>query len=414
MASLARELRNDLGNKVTAARRIAEEGARKVVESLAVHNSAPWDSMSAADRKLRNRLRAHGRQLGDQRDQKGVQSINYLVSEVAYEHWHGMMFARFLAENDLLLMPGTTTAISLEEVEEIAREEKRDWLAVVSEYAEKMLPQIFRSGDPTLEVVLLRETRNQLETIIRSLEKEVFTASDSLGWVYQFWQADRKDEVNASGSKIGAEELPAVTQLFTEDYMVDFLLDNTLGAWYAGKVFAANPALSETTKSEEELRLAMALPGCPWKYLRFVQKNGNWTPAAGTFETWSKSAKNLRCLDPCMGSGHFIVAMFERLVALRMAEYRSDEATAVAAVISENLFGLEIDQRCTQIAAFNLAFAAWRRVGYCVLPAMNLACCGLAPNFRKDDWLKAAGDDDRLRRGMERLYSLFKDAPTLG
>ena len=61
-----------------------------------------------------------------------------------------------------------------------------------------------------------------------------------------------------------------------------------------------------------------------------------------------------------MGSGHFEVAMFERLVALRLAEEKLDEAAAVAAVIRDNLFGLEIDPRCTQIGAFNLALAAWR------------------------------------------------------
>ena len=414
MASLARELRKDLGNKVTAARRMAEEGAHKVVESLAVHNSAPWDSMSAADRKLRNRLRAHGRQLGDQRDQKGAQSIDRLVSEVAYEHWHGMLFARFLAENDLLLMPGTTTAISLEEVEEIAREEKRDWLAVVSGYAEAMLPQIFRSDDPALEVVLPRETRNELEQIVRGFDRDVFIASDSLGWVYQFWQADRKEEVNASGRKIGADELPAVTQLFTEDYMVDFLLDNTLGAWHAGKVLAVNPSLAKSAESEEELRNAVALPGCPWTFLRFVRNEGRWIPAAGTFESWPQTARELRCIDPCMGSGHFIVAMFERLVALLIAEGAEDEASAVTAVIGETLFGLEIDPRCTQIAAFNLALAAWKRIGHSVLPAMNLACSGIAPNVKREEWLKIAGDSDRLQRGMDRIYTVFNDAPLLG
>jgi hypothetical protein len=115
-----------------------------------------------------------------------------------------------------------------------------------------------------------------------------------------------------------------------------------------------------------------------------------------------------------MGSGHFEVAMFERLVALRLAEEALDEAAAVAAVIRDNLFGLEIDPRCTQIAAFNLALAAWRRVGHCQLPGMNLACSGLAPNARQADWLALAGDNDRLQRGMARLYTLFKDAPVLG
>jgi hypothetical protein len=254
-----------------------------------------------------------------------------------------------------------------------------------------------------------------LEDVLNDLPRDVFVASDSLGWVYQFWQADRKDEVNASGNKIGADELPSVTQLFTEDYMVDFLLDNTLGAWHAGKVLAANPSLAASAKDETELRAAVALPGCPWNYLRFIKgADGKWTPAAGTFAGWPKSASALRALDPCMGSGHIVVAIFERLVALRQAEEKLNEAAAVAAVIRDNLFGLEIDPRCTQIGAFNLALAAWRRVGYRPLPAMNLACSGLAPNTIEADWLKIAGGDGNIQNGMSRLYRLFKNAPVLG
>ena len=197
--------------------------------------------------------------------------------------------------------------------------------------------------------------------------------------------------------------------------MVDFLLDNTLGAWHAGKVLAAKPTLADTAKSEEELRTVAALPGCVWKYLRFVKAaDGSWAPAAGTFDGWPKTAKELRCIDPCMGSGHFVVAMFERLVALRMANEGLSESDAVAVVIRDNLFGLEIDSRCTQIAAFNLALAAWRRVGHCKLPAMNLAYSGLAPNAKQEEWLKLAGDNEKLQNGMERLYRLFKDAPVLG
>lgn len=137
-----------------------------------------------------------------------------------------------------------------------------------------------------------------------------------------------------------------------------------------------------------------------------------WAPAAGTFDGWPRTAQELKCLDPCMGSGHFVVALFERLVALR--EGRAGILPAVTAVIRDNLFGLEIDPRCTQIAAFNLALAAWRRVGHCTLPPMNLACSGLAPNAKQEDWLALAGDNDRLQRGMARLYALFKDAPVLG
>jgi len=416
MANLDRTLRRGLENTVKQARRVAEAGARKAVEQLAVHHHEPWPSMSPEQRQLRNRLRAHGRQLGDLRDDKrGTQSIDRLVGECAYEHWHRMLFARFLAENELLIEPEHGVAISLEDCRELARAQGQDWLELASSYAVRMLQQVFRPDDPVLEVALSPETTSALEDLLKKLSRDVFTASDSLGWCYQFWQAERKDEVNAAGNKIGADELPAVTQLFTEDYMVDFLLDNTLGAWHAGKVLAANYKLADTAQSEEELRNAVALPGCPWKYLRFIKgKDGKWTPAAGTFDRWPKTAKELKCLDPCMGSGHFVVAMFERLVALRLAEEKLDEAAAVAAVIRDNLSGLEIDPRCTQIGAFNLALAAWRRVGYCALPPMNIACSGLAPNTREADWLAIAGDSEKLRNGMARLYRLFKDAPVLG
>jgi hypothetical protein len=419
MASLDKSLRNQLERTVKDARDVAEAGSRSALEQLGVGDSNPPTHLSEAERELRRKLRIHGRQLGDARDEKrGTQQIDRLIEEVAYEHWHRMLFARFLAENKLLMYPDPqeTVAISLVECEDMAADEgARNGWELAARYAARMLPQIFRPDSPVFGVALPPETQQSLESFISVLPVSVFTASDSLGWVYQFWQARRKDQVNASEVKIGARELPAVTQLFTEDYMVDFLLDNTLGAWHAGKVIVANPKLAEAARTEEELRNAVALPGCPWEYLRFIKsEDGKWTLAAGVFDGWPKTTKELKCLDPCMGSGHFVVAMFERLLALRMVEERQDEAETVSAVIRENLFGLEIDPRCTQIAAFNLALAAWRRVGYCAMPPMNLACSGLAPNTSEEEWLKLAGGNEKLENGMSSLYQLFENAPVLG
>ena len=418
MSTLPTGLRRQLENMIKQARTIAEGGARKALEALAVHEPDPYRHMDEAQRDLRRKLRAQAKQLGDDASQtkRGAYEIKHLVEKLAYDQWHRLLFARFLLETNLLISPEHGVSVSLDDCEELAPALRlKDAWAVAGRFAAKELPEIFRADDPAGAVELPVEDRKPLIQLVTGLPVEVFTASDSLGWCYQFWQAERKEEVNASGNKIGADELPAVTQLFTEDYMVDFLLDNTLGAWHAGKVLAAKPMLADTAQSEEELRNAVALPECPWKYLRFIKaKGGKWAPAAGTFDGWPKTAKELTCLDPCMGSGHFVVAMFQRFVALRMAEEQLDDAAAVVAVIRDNLFGLEIDPRCTQIGAFNLALAAWRRVGHCPLPAMNLACSGLAPNAKQIDWLKLAGDNDRLQRGMERLYRLFKDAPVLG
>jgi hypothetical protein len=415
MTTLPTDLRNKLERACIAARNLAERAATDALKSLAVAHHEPYGHMTPAQRSLRNKLWARAKQLGDTADAKGQRSIDHLAQECAYEQWHRMLFARFLAENNLLIEPDMGVAVSLEEVKELAKDAKTNFWALAGRYAQTMLPEIFRADDPVLQVPLAREDQIKLEALLDALATDTFTASDSLGWCYQFWQAERKDQVNAAGNKIGADELPSVTQLFTEDYMVDFLLDNTLGAWHAGKVLAANPKLAENAKSEEELRKAVALPGCPWKYLRFIKgKDGKWTPAAGTFDGWPKTAKELKCLDPCCGSGHFIVAMFERVVALRIAEEKLAQTVAVQAAIRENIFGLELDPRCTQIGAFSLALAAWRRVGHCALPAMHIACSGLAPNAKLEDWLKLAGDDGYLRNGMTRLHQLFKSAPVLG
>ncbi|MFQ3664419.1 MAG: hypothetical protein SNJ79_00065 [Sphingomonadaceae bacterium] len=446
MASLDRNLRKDLEKTVKQARRVAEAGARKAVAQLGVGDAESPKHLSTEERALRNRLRAHGRQLGDRRDAKtGVQETARLVQECAYEHWHRMLFARFLAETDLLIEPDSGVAITLDEVQELAREKATDWLPLASDYAECMLPQIFRKDDPVLQISLPPETRSEMEDLLKGLPKAVFEADDSLGWVYQFWQADKKEAVNKSEVKIGADELPAVTQLFTEDYMVLFLLHNTLGAWWAGKVLAGNPALAASASSEDELRAACKVGDIEWSYLRFLRDTGEdgaegaWRPAAGTFDGWPKAAKDLTVLDPCMGSGHFLVFALPILVAFRMAEEGLAERAAIDAVLRDNLFGLEIDPRCTQIAAFNLAFAAWRRTGFHPLPQLNLACSGLAIGVTKAEWLKLAekaaaaadpgakrdllggednllthGLEERVKNGLEALYDLFAKAPWLG
>ncbi len=417
MNALASELRRQLGKAVLLARDAAETGARKALEELAVHEPEPYKHLNEEQRLLRRALRAQARQLGDEesRTRKGAYDIKHLQEKVAYDEWHRLLFARFLLENDLLLSPEHGVSVTLTDCDELAPAlGLRDGWAVAVRFAAAELPDIFRGDDPAGRLELPVEDRKQLIQLVTGLPVEVFLADDSLGWVYQFWQAKRKDEVNESGKKIGADELAPVTQLFTEDYMVLFLLHNTLGAWWVGKrLQTAGGGLH--VKSEADARAAVALPGVNWEYLRFVKnEDGSWRPAAGLFDGWPRTAKELRLLDPCMGSGHFLVVELLILVTLRMAEEGLTKQEAVMAVLRDNLYGLEMESRCSQIAAFNLALAAWKLAGWQKLPPLNLACSGLAPRTRLETWTALAGDNQRLRAGMERLYQLFKEGPTLG
>lgn len=201
MPTLASDLRNKLEKAVIEARDVAEAGARAALESLAIHHHEPYPHMKPAQRELRNHLRARGRQLGDRKlpklDSSGKDhEIDHLIGECAYEFWHRMLFARFLAENGLLIEPQEKMAISLAEAEELAKEDGVDVLVFASRCAQEMLPQIFRPEDPLLQVPFAKEHRVKLEGLLDSLPQAVFTASDALGWVYQFWQSKKKDEVN--------------------------------------------------------------------------------------------------------------------------------------------------------------------------------------------------------------------------
>lgn len=423
MDALAVDLRNQLERVVVEARAVAESGARVALESLAVSRGAPLEFMTDDDRQLRNRLRAHGRQLGDIRNaETGIQGLEHLANECAYQLWHRLLFGRFLIENRLLIEPTFGVTISIEECEELARERRCSPWDVVVSYTQAMLPDIFPYEIPVFQVKFAPETQQTLEQLLGSLPSKVFTESDSLGWTYQFWQTAEKKRVNDrvnSGDKVSGDMLPAITQLFTEDYMVRFLLHNTIGSWHAGRRLTAMGGDASSLTTEEAVRQVVSPQGYDWNYLRFTRVdgdgNGRWRPAAGTFDEWPRTVKELKVLDPACGSGHFLVAALELLVKLRMEEEQIPLDKAIYASLNDNLFGLEIDPRCAQIAAFNLAFSAWKMVGRPIaLPPLHVACTGLTIGLNKKDWLMMAGDNVKLRGTMELLFDLFEKAPELG
>ena len=471
MAALKPELRKDLERVIIKARNLVVADVADRLRELNVHEGKRG-ALTDTQAKLRVRLRAHGKQIGDVRNsQSEAQQVQRLVQECAYEQWHRMIFVRFLAENEFLIDPEYAQSVSMEALIEIAEESNIDPWVLGGQFASAALPAIFREGDPLLEVRLSQETQRDLNDLLGSLPSEVFTADDSLGWVYQFWQSEEKDRVNASGDKIDGRSIPAVTQLFTEHYMVLFLLHNTLGAWHAGKILAQTPELAANAKDEAELRRAVALKTAgvyEFEYLRFIREpqtssyspsplysgergsggeglellknaqrspsppaplpeagrgeqenhEGPWRPMGGTYEGWPRTTAELKVLDPSCGSGHFLVATFELLVRLRMHEEDLSVEAAVEAVLRDNLFGLEIDPRCTQIAAFNVAMAVWKLSGPMPLPPMrNIACSGIPLGNSRDEWmksLKVALPNSDLGFQWGQLYDIFSKADTLG
>lgn len=385
--------RRHLDAAIQRARRTSELAAANALHALAVGDPSRPGFLSELDNNLRLSLRDKARQLGDITAMSGAPLTN-LVREVAYEQWHRLLFARFLEVNGLLRHPEFRDAsLTLDDCSDLANDlgEPDGW-AVAARFASEILPGVFRLDDPAVQVRFATEHRLELEQVLLSIAGEVFITEDALGWVYQFWQTAEKKRVNDSGVKIGGADLSPVTQLFTEDYMVHFLLENSLGAWWAARN-PHSPLIND------------------WAYLRRLEDG---TPVAGTFDDWPASAADITVMDPCCGSGHFLVLTFQMLWRMRAESEGLTSFDAQDAVLRDNLFGLELDSRCTQIAMFAVALQAWKQSGFRSLPVPNVACSGGSSKSPLSEWTAIADGSPVVESALGRLHSLFSNADTLG
>ncbi len=370
-----------------AARRAAESASRAAIDGLGVFADRRPEHLDAEQAALRNGLRAKWRQLGGDRE--------LLVAECAYEQWHRLLFARFLAENDLLLHPQYKAPVTLADCEELAAElgEPDGW-SVAARFAAEILPGIFRLDDPCVRLRLAPEGRHALEQILDGLPTEVFVADDALGWVYQFWQKDKKDEVNASERKIGGADLGPVTQLFTENYMVRFLLENSLGAWWAAR--HPDSPLVEGLRVPALRRRRRA--GCRLvRRLARTRRRGHGHGSVLRVRATSSSRRS-RCSGRC--------------APRRRGSHRVD---AQDAVLRDNLFGLELDPAASRSPCSPWPCRPGRRAAggdscpYRTSPAREFPSRRRSTNGRPSP---AATSD--LENALVRLHILFRDADTLG
>lgn len=164
-----------------------------------------------------------------------------------------------------------------------------------------------------------------------------------IGWLYQYYNTEPKDKVFArkSSEKIKKEDIPAATQLFTPDWIVRYMVENSLGRlWIEG-----HP--NENLKGQ-------------WKYYldEVEQEEPVQEQLNQIYAEHSKlNPENLTCLDPCCGSGHILVYMFDVLMQIYQSRGYRDRDAAIS-IVEHNLYGLDIDERAAQLAYFAVMMKA--------------------------------------------------------
>ncbi|MDR1036707.1 MAG: hypothetical protein LBT40_09080 [Deltaproteobacteria bacterium] len=416
MQQISRDSIDEITEAVTIARHLGKSTLRDVLQSLVVVETSPPPELTADEAAIWNALKIRGGQLGVP-TYGSIGDYGCLMDEIVYGYWHRTLFSRYLAENCLLMYPmsGGPVPVSLEECDRLAAEAgESDGWALAARLAEDMLPQIFTSGSPVTRSAYPREKRGVFSKCLSMVSPELFRTSEALFWFGNLWHEQGKLLSRISIYK--RPEYPACTQLGADQSMVRFVLDNTLGAWWCARQVPSD--FLKASPDIGEIRNAASLEGVGWEKLSMTRGgDGSFTPVAGTFDGWPKDMGELKILDPCCGSGHFLVEAFRMLVPMRMKLEGLTAENAVDSVLRDNIHGLELDRRSAEIAKFALTLSAWTYPGaggYRVLPRLNVACHAVSADVEVKDWLSLAGGNERLAGVIDRLRTKFCDVQVLG
>ncbi len=231
-----------------------------------------------------------------------------------------------------------------------------------------------------------------------------FADPDAIGWAYQFYQEEAKARIYAKlgsgGKAVTRSEIAAATELFTEPYMVKWLLQNSLG------------------RSYHEIYPDSTLPAT-WDY--YVKPD-----TLDTSTTFNLASLTL--LDPCMGSGHFLREALDMFVAMYREQFQTFSATEIAdRILSHHLHGIDLDPRAAQLSALTLYLRAWELVrderrkerkpspGTYIPPAMNLATTPTSLNEGAlQRHLLRHPQDMPLKPLLEGIFSGLEQAGILG
>lgn len=223
-----------------------------------------------------------------------------------------------------------------------------------------ILPGLFEKTDDYMELLLKITYTGDgvIRMLVDSIPEDNFNVEtegqvEIIGWMYQYYNTELKDDTFAKlkkNVKITKERIPAATQLFTPDWIVRYMVENSLGRVWIEHLRAVNPSVDEKVKAEE----------FGWKY--YLPEAEQEDDVQAQLVEIRKSYKDLTpqditCIDPCMGSGHILVYMFDVLMDIYRSEGFS-EREAVFDILEKNIRGLDIDRRAYQLSYFALMMKA--------------------------------------------------------
>lgn len=269
----------------------------------------------------------------------------YLPSHVrVFSDENGAFKPQILAEAIHLELPGLDMDKVMRYKEEAKEEELFKYLLKVQCNAlNDILPQMFQKIEDYTELLLpdylLREG-SVIEKLVNEIPEDNFDVNtengqiEVIGWMYQYYISEKHEEVvdPIYGKEVSKEDVPAATQLFTTDWVVRYIIDNSVGRYWIER----NPE----SKLADELTYYVKP-----KTDSITTVNEKITP------------KDVTVFDPCVGSGHFLVYAFDVLMKIYL-EYGFSERDAASEIVKNNLFGLDIDGRAAQLAYFAVMMKA--------------------------------------------------------
>ena len=368
-------------------------------------------------------------------EQKGYEQV---IEEVAYTWFNRIIAIRFMEVNDYL--PSGIRILSSEDKTKIEPDAIREVRTLIDEIRldadtvykyqdendtdglfkyifktqcnelNKIMPVMFDKINDYTELLLpdkLLAENSVVRSLVNDIDEEDFKDQvEIIGWMYQYYISEKKDQVFADlkkNKKITKENIPAATQLFTPDWIVKYMVENSLGRlWLEGH-------------PDEELQST-------WKY--YLEEAEQEPEVQVELDKIREESKNLRpeditVLDPSMGSGHILVYAFDVLYQIyESAGYSEREIPRL--ILENNLYGLDIDDRAGQLAYFALMMKArskYRRFFRDIeRNPIELNVCAIQESngLSKDDIEYLANGDDKLKKDLEYLVEVFTDAKEYG